>query len=225
MLEIAGAGRSFTMVPGDLRSRPEHDNAVGQHMPPSSSVVRHFMDYFERTYALTSLSSHNSSSRYRARTIALTTFTLPRWQWSSQSPDESFDGSLCRNRRSRIVVDLARARPWTASGADGRAQYKQMMAYADSLRFGDLDGRGNLSEKALVEFSVWFMQVCLDQILFMSEQFQLGSLTDRLTEYAEKKFKRKQASALLTEVMHRGEVSRGDAVLITGLKSAREESF
>ena len=78
-------------------------------------------------------------------------------------------------------------------------------------------GRGNLSEKALVEFSVWFLHVCLDQN-FMSEQFQIGSLTDRLSDYAEKKFKRKQAAVLLTEVLHRGEVSRGDTVLITGLK-------
>ena len=52
----------------------------------------------------------------------------------------------------------------------------------------------------------------------MSEQFQLGSFTDRLSEHAEKKFKRKQASVLLTEVLHRGEISRGDAVLIMGMK-------
>src|SRR5215831_22051 len=34
MLRIEGAGRSFIMTPGELRSQPEHDNAVGRHQPP-----------------------------------------------------------------------------------------------------------------------------------------------------------------------------------------------
>jgi hypothetical protein len=40
MLRIAGAGREFVMAPGEWRSRPEHDVAVGRHLPPSSERKR-----------------------------------------------------------------------------------------------------------------------------------------------------------------------------------------
>lgn len=36
---------------------------------------------------------------------------------------------------------------------------------------GDLDGRGNLSQKGLIEFMHWFLEVCLDQVNFMSGLF------------------------------------------------------
>lgn len=39
-----------------------------------------------------------------------------------------------------------------ARGLESRSDYVQMMDLADSPRAGDLDGRGNLSQKALQEF-------------------------------------------------------------------------
>ncbi|MGI6850662.1 Fic family protein [Mesorhizobium sp. 1B3] len=50
MLRIKGAGQEFIMTPGEWRSAPEHDVAVGRHVPPSSGRVGDFMDYFERRY-------------------------------------------------------------------------------------------------------------------------------------------------------------------------------
>lgn len=52
MLRIEGAGRMFVMEPGKWRNRPEHDVAVGRHIPPSSGRVPVFMEYFERRYHL-----------------------------------------------------------------------------------------------------------------------------------------------------------------------------
>src|SRR5437764_6124830 len=50
MLRITGVGREFAMTPGEWRSRPEHDVAVGRHQPPSSARVDDFMSYFEQQY-------------------------------------------------------------------------------------------------------------------------------------------------------------------------------
>src|SRR5439155_14836993 len=50
MLRITGVGREFTMTPGEWRSRPEHDVAVGRHQPPSSARVDDFMRYFAQRY-------------------------------------------------------------------------------------------------------------------------------------------------------------------------------
>ena len=50
MLRIDGSGRNFLMKPGEWRSKPEHDVAVGRHVPPSSNRVEEFMEYFEERY-------------------------------------------------------------------------------------------------------------------------------------------------------------------------------
>jgi hypothetical protein len=54
-----------------------------------------------------------------------------------------------------------------ASGVEGRSEYKRMTDHADMPRQGDLDGRGNLSQRALRVFVLWFLQVCLDQLKFV----------------------------------------------------------
>src|SRR6185437_5039663 len=55
MLRVHGAGRDLIMVPGEWRSRPEHDVAVGRHVPPSGARVSDFMAYFAERYAFARL--------------------------------------------------------------------------------------------------------------------------------------------------------------------------
>lgn len=85
-------------------------------------------------------------------------------------------------------------------------------------RQGDLDGRGNLSQRALVDFTVWFLNVCLDQVKFMSGLFDVDALERRLRRLVEQSEDLKpQATRLLEEALIRGEFERGDASRITGL--------
>ena len=99
-----------------------------------------------------------------------------------------------------------------------------MMDHADMPRQGDIDGRGNLSLRALEEFTVWFLRVCLDQLRFMTEMFGLDVLPERLTRYSVQKGWRPQAATLLVEILRRGEIARGEAVPITGLKKGTSDS-
>ena len=105
-----------------------------------------------------------------------------------------------------------------ARGPESRGEYKRMMDHADMPRQGDLDGRGNLSLRALDEFTVWFLRVCLDQLRFMTELFSLDTLPQRLTAYSAQKGWRPEAATLLVETLRRGEITRGEATPITGLK-------
>jgi Fic family protein len=111
-----------------------------------------------------------------------------------------------------------------ARGLDSRSDYKRMMDYADSPRQGDLDGRGNLSRKALSDFTAWLLRICLDQITFMSNLFALDALMDRFKVYVARREFRLGAVHILEHVLQRGEMPRGEASRITGLKerSARE---
>ena len=111
-----------------------------------------------------------------------------------------------------------------AQGPEGRAEYKAMMAMADTPRQGDLDGRGNLSLQALNEFVLWFLNVSLDQIKFMSGLFDIDTLARRLRAYVEKHDSLKpEAARLLEEALIRGEFERGEVRRIAGLpeRSAR----
>ncbi len=111
-----------------------------------------------------------------------------------------------------------------ARGLESRGDYKRMMDHADMPRQGDLDGRGNLSTKALADFTIWFLKVCLDQVTFMENVFDLDTIIVRLKLYAERRAFRPEAFALLEQTLQRGELPRGEAARVTGLKerSARD---
>jgi Fic family protein len=109
-------------------------------------------------------------------------------------------------------------------GLESRSEYKRMLDYADTPRQGDLDGRGNLSLRALDDFVLWFLRVCLDQVNFMSGLFEIDALAKRLPMYVERNEKLKpEAARLLGEALIRGEFERGEVARITGLpeRSAR----
>ena len=108
-----------------------------------------------------------------------------------------------------------------ARGLESRGDYKRMMDHADSPRQGDLDGRGNLSRRALADFTVWFLKVCLDQVTFMGGLFALDTISDRLRLYVERKGWKPEAFDLLEQALQRGELARGDASRITGLGERR----
>jgi Fic family protein len=92
------------------------------------------------------------------------------------------------------------------------------MDHADMPRQGDLDGRGNLSQRALADFVLWFLNVCLDQVAFMAKLFELDALARRLRTLVEQSETLKpEAARLLQEALIRGEFERGDTSRIAGL--------
>jgi Fic family protein len=104
-----------------------------------------------------------------------------------------------------------------ARGLSAPAEYKAMMDAADAPRTSRLDGRGNLSESALLSFMSWFCHVALDQLTFMSGLFAFDALSARLTTYVQKTLALGEgADALAQEVLRRGEVALGEAARITG---------
>ena len=105
-----------------------------------------------------------------------------------------------------------------ARGLANRQEYKSMMDNADATRRSDIDGRGNLSQRALEEFTLWFLQVCLDQVKFMAALFEIETLEKRLKRYVDQsEMLKPEAAALLAEALVRGQFDRGEIARITGL--------
>jgi Fic family protein len=221
MLLIKTARRELRMVPGEWRSLPEDDVAVGRHVPPSSARIADFMQYFEERFTLERMG--------RAAQIMAMASAHHRFNYIHPFPDGNGRVSRLMSHAMAAVAGIGAKGLWSVSrglarGLESRTDYKRMMDYADTPRQGDLDGRGNLSQKALQEFVLWFLSVCLDQVTFMSGLFDLDDLAVRLRTYVEKSSHLKLESVgLLEEALIRGEFERGEIERITGLpeRSAR----
>jgi Fic family protein len=221
MLRIKGKDKESLMEPGAWRSTPEHDVAVGRHVSPASARVPDFMQYFEERYRFAPL-------KKAGRIIAIAA-AHHRFNYVHPFPDGNGRVSRLMSHAMAQLAGIGAHGLWSISrglarGLERPSEYKQMMDLADTPRQGDLDGRGNLSQKALGEFTHWFLRVCLDQVKFMTSLFELDSLGSRLSDYvARDKTLKPEAARLLQEALIRGQFDRGEIARITGLpdRSAR----
>lgn len=215
MLRIHEAGRDLVMVPGAWRSCHGHDVAVGRHVPPSSERVSDFMSYFAERYAFAGLGKS-------ARIICMAA-AHHRLNYIHPFPDGNGRVSRLMSHTMGHVAGIGAHGLWSISrglarGLESRGEYKSMMDRADTPRQGDLDGRGNLSQRALTDFVQWFLKVALEQVQFMRSLFELDTLAQRLRRYVERSDKlRPEAARLLEEALVRGEFQRGEIARITGL--------
>jgi Fic family protein len=215
MLRIRGEKAEFVMEPGAWRSRPEHDVAVGRHLPPSSERLGDFMRHFESRY--------RSAEMGKAARIMAIASAHHRFNYIHPFPDGNGRVSRLMSHAMALKAGIGAHGLWSISrglarGLESRTEYKSMMDHADIPRQGDLDGRGSLSLRALTAFTEWFLKVCLDQVTFMSSLFDLDNLGRRLFAYVERSEKLKpEAAKLLQEALIRGRFERGEAARITGL--------
>jgi len=221
MLTVRGRAGEYEMVPGQYRTTIAQDVTVGRHQPPSGLYVANFMRYFSERYRFSDL---GMGMRIMAMPAA-----HHRFNYIHPFPDGNGRVSRLMSHAMAHASGIGAHGLWSISrglarGLGDRTQYKRMMDFADSPRENDLDGRGNLSLRALIDFTTWFLEVCLDQLRFMSELFDLDTLAKRLRGWAERDDRfRPEVGRLLEEAAVRGEFDRGEANRITGLpeRSAR----
>jgi Fic family protein len=219
--DASAAMLRVTMTPGEWRSRPVHDVAVGRHVPPSSQHIQEFMRYFADRYRFDRMGK-------AGRIIAMAA-AHHRFNYIHPFPDGNGRVSRLMSHAMSWKADVAAHGLWSISrglarGIDSRREYKEAMDLADTPREGALDGRGNLSERAIIEYIAWFLRVAIDQVGFMSSLFELDNLARRLRTFVAERNKLKpEAARMLEETLVRGEVERGEASRITGLpeRSAR----
>jgi Fic family protein len=221
MLTLKHGDRSIQMTPGEWRNLPEHDVAVGRHVPPSSARVVDFMRHFESRFRFDTMGP-------AARILTMAS-AHHRFNYIHPFPDGNGRVSRLMSHAMAAEAGIGAHGLWSISrglarGLESRTEYKAMLDHADTPRQGDRDGRGNLSEAALQEFVFWFLRVCLDQVQFMSSLFDLGALSLRIHRYVQRHDTLKpEASYMLESVLLRGELERGEAMRASGLpeRSAR----
>jgi Fic family protein len=115
--------------------------------------------------------------------------------------------------------------------ARGSDHYKRLLHQADHPRQGQLDGRGALSEKTLMEFCDYMLDQALDQVSYISELLHFQSLRHRVGRYVEARNDgrvpgqtrplKAGAARVLFAAFQEGELARSEALGLTGEHSER----
>ena len=202
------------LIPGAFR---EGEVEVGRHIAPAHEAVPAFMERFGAFY---DPKAKTNASDLR-RIIALAA-AHHRLVWIHPFLDGN--GRVVRLFSDACFLNeqLDAAGLWSISRglARSRDTYREMLAAADTGRMGDHDGRGNLSNRTLVDFCRYFLKTAIDQVTFMHSSFQLDGVLARMHAYVDHMTvaKRMHTSAryVLEAVFLRGSITRQDAERLTG---------
>jgi Fic family protein len=221
-------GTSEAVAGGEFRKRAV---AVGDHVAPEPDSIGRFLDRFREVY--------DPGRMHGMKKFVAAAAAHHRLMWVHPFLDGN--GRVARLFTDAYFqrIELSGYGLWNASRGLARrnADYKRHLDAADFPREGDLDGRGNLSDRTLTEFCKFFLEVCLDQAEYMTSMLNLTELLPRLDGYVtmraegravdEKGNKAKplhaKAGAVLREAAITGELPRGKAAELTGMseRSAR----
>lgn len=218
---VSESGKRQPLEPGALRSYPVE---VGSHSPPDHEALPQFMERFHRAYSGPDILATD-------RLIALAA-AHHRLAWIHPFGDGNGRIARLQSQAAMIRAGVDGDGLWTLSRGIARARgsYYQHLRAADRGRAGDLDGRGNLSDKALAGFCIYLLEQVLDQIRFMLDLIDPANLVSRMEKYfhfvrtdLEPRFQR-ALPELLAALVVEGELPRGAVGGIVGLKgtAARE---
>ncbi len=195
-------GQRIRVVPGELRS---NDVEVGRHVAISPGAVPRFLEHFERSYS------------GLGKTEALISLAGAHHRLLWIHPFTDGNGRVARLMSHAMLLDaLDTGGVWSVARGLARSsqEYKSKLQDCDSPRRGDLDGRGNLSEAALVSFTRYFLTTCIDQIEFMEGLVTPDKIRDRILGWCRSQVDAgklpRQSPRLLEVVLYTGQIKRGE---------------
>jgi Fic family protein len=204
---------SDALIPGELRSR---DVTVGKHVAPAYASVPDFMHRWGEVYG--------AVRRGEASLVAVAA-AHQRLGWIHPFADGN--GRVMRLHTHAVLHALGYTGGlWSPLRGFARStdRYYALLADADAPRQGDLDGRGNLSEKALVAWVNYVFDLCMDQVKFMGTMLDLSSMEGRIAACLAFE-QHTQKSGVRAEMLRplyylfatAGELERGEFKAMTGL--------
>jgi Fic family protein len=201
------------IVPGQWRQR---EVKVGQHVAPAHASLPVFIERWAGFYG--------EVRRGEAALVALAA-AHQRLGWIHPFIDGN--GRVMRLHTHALLSALGYTNGlWSPLRGFARTtdRYYALLADADQPRRGDLDGRGNLSERALVAWIDYVLDVCLDQVRFMTGLLDLSAMERRIAaclafeeETLRSGVRRDSLRPLHYLFLTGGELDRGEFKAMTGL--------
>lgn len=201
------------VLPGEARTK---DVKVGRHVPPTAVSLQRFLARFDEVY--------NSRRSWDYQLVAIAC-AHHRIAWIHPFMDGN--GRATRLQTHCALWPVSKGL-WSVNRglARHRQRYFATLANADEPRRGDIDGRGNLTERGLVEWADFFLSICEDQVAFMKSMLNLDEFKKRLDVLAlfrmahnTKKVggMRREAVLPLHYAFTSGSMTRGEFSQMTGL--------
>jgi len=162
----SGAG---TLQPGELRNRQV---SVGVHAAPAADCLPAFLSRWGGFY-----------SRVRRGEMQVLAMAASHHRLAWIHPFADGNGRAARLHTHLVLGHLGLTNGlWSPLRGFARTQeaYYARLAAADEPRAGDLDGRGNLSERGLEQWIGYVLEQCLDQVRFMAGLLQLAGMKERI---------------------------------------------
>jgi len=202
------SGRKYKIEPGVLRT---FEVDVGKHQPPHHGALTRFMRRFQQAY--------ESKDILATEQLVALAAAHHRLAWIHPFGDGNGRVTRLHSHACLVRAKIDSFGLWTLSRglARERETYYKYLSVADQRRWNDLDGRGNLSDKALNDFCLFILKIMLDQIEFMSGLFQFDVLAKRIDRYLQiervdlQPKDRERLSRLLRVALIEGELERGRA--------------
>jgi len=209
----------FKVIAGEIRTG---EVRIGNHLAPIHSKIIDFLELFQKRYEAKSLS--------KMQKIIAIAASHHRFLWIH--PFFDGNGRVARLFSHAFLKQVGLGNSlWSVSRglAKSADQYKLRLAAADCWRQGDTDGKGSLSEKALLEFCIFFLSTCLDQVKFMSSLLQPETLLERVSSYCKEEEAKGRLSrgsfGVLREILHTGELARGRVAEVVGYKERQARNI
>ena len=157
------------LQPGALRDR---EVSVGRHAAPSVAALPAFLARWGAFYG-----------QVRRGELQVLAVAASHHRLAWVHPFRDGNGRVARLHSHLALSQIGLTRGlWSPLRGFARSQenYYALLAAADEPRSGDLDGRGNLSEQALCNWIAYVVDLCLDQVHFMSALLGLDTMRDRI---------------------------------------------
>lgn len=208
-------GKKLRVIGGALR---DVNVTVGRHVAISPEALPRFLARYADVF----------SKLGKIEMIMASAAAHHRMAWIHPFADGN--GRVMRLQSHALFLHtLDTGAVWSVARGLARSvqSYKSHLASCDLPRRNDLDGRGNLSEEALSEFTEYFLQTCIDQVSFMESLIQPDRLRARIQLWAEEETRigvlPAKSGLILDALLYRGELPRSEiAVLVgTGDRQAR----
>ena len=201
------------IVPGQLRQR---EVSVGLHVAPAFTAVPALLQRWGDVY-----------SRVRRGEAALVALGAAHHRLGWVHPFIDGNGRVMRLHTHALLAALGYTGGlWSPLRGFARSseRYCAGLAAADEARRGDLDGRGNLSQRTLVDWITYVLATCQDQVDFMAGLLKLSDMERRIAAcltYEEQTLRSGVRLAALRPLHYLfvtdGTLERGEFKLMTGL--------
>lgn len=208
-------GEYKDVVPGEFR---DCEVQVGNHIGPYSKNLPAFMTRFEDFY-------NPAANVNKLKTRRLISIAASHHRLAWIHPFLDGNGRVVRLFSDALFMyeKVDANGLWSISRGLARTndEYKSRLSNADLTRYNDYDGRGNLSEKMLMEFCIYFLETAIDQIEYMYKMIDTRTMIKRIEFFVDlmviKGKLKPEAKFILVDIFLKGKISRLDAKRITGL--------